>query len=278
MGLAITRINEGRKNVSGNSTRPNFGAKDRFGEWWFDATGTFSANAILGEETVQTNNRKQLQEATATGTGRLWCVDAVATTGQNQNPRCVKELLVSVDTSGATSGEVYLDSANTGEIVLTPNGGPQVGYIVGDDLVLLCPQRYDRTVLYDTETIANAAVRTLNATPVTVIAAPGAGKSIQLVGCDVMLDYATAAFDAVGANDFLQLQFASGDVLTLNKSPIGFGDATADAWMRLEPNSVIYSANAAVQATIGTGEWYAAAGGGDLVFTIAYRVVTLTDL
>lgn len=130
-------------------------------------------------------------------------------------------------------------------------------------------------------TIANAACRTLNATPVQVIPAPGAGRAI----CDVWIHakyiYATAAFDAVGAGDDLAFKFtdASGAKVCGDIETVGWVDQTSSAWRSTGPVVTTSTpvANAAVVAHVLAGEWYGAAGGGYLVIRATYRIVELTE-
>jgi hypothetical protein len=125
-------------------------------------------------------------------------------------------------------------------------------------------------------TIAAGSVATLNATAVSLVAAPGAGKYLDLVDAEVFLDYGTAGYDAVAATDYLSIRYtnASGAVLTANTSPVGFGDATADAHFKMEPTSHLITLNAALVAHIQGGEWYSAAGDSPLTFRVKYRVAT----
>lgn len=133
-----------------------------------------------------------------------------------------------------------------------------------------------------TATIANAALKTLNATPVTVVSAPAAGKYIEVVSCLARMIYATAAFDSVGATEYLELRYtdATGQIITQNVSPAGFADQSSTQ-QRLLPLAtgaaalVNPVAAAVVVAHIATGEWYSAAGGGSLKLQILYRVRTL---
>lgn len=122
--------------------------------------------------------------------------------------------------------------------------------------------------------IANAAVRTLNATPVEVIPAPGAGKYIEIISATYWFKYTAPAFDAVGASDNLVLKYtdASGAELTGVVAGVGFGDATADKQALRNGVDFVPVANAAVVAHIKTGEWYAAAGGGALSIEVEYRI------
>jgi hypothetical protein len=279
VGLAITRVSDGIKNISHRRVDVDI-REDRVNTWRAIATEAFGADAILAEETTAQESAKRIVMATALGKGDLWVTTAQPDVDDNQKPRMTREALVAVDTTGFSDQDpVYLDADNAGELVLTANGGPRVGTVVGTDLVKLHPQDFDRTVLYMPLSVANAALKTLNATPIDVIAAPAAGTAVELVYANAMLDYSTDAFDAVGATDYLRLQYDSGDVLTQDVNPVGFGDATADAWMKLMPASYVYSAATKVVVTISGGEWFGTdTSTSTLELLVAYRVVTLADL
>ncbi len=122
--------------------------------------------------------------------------------------------------------------------------------------------------------ILNAAVRTLNATPVEVIPAPGAGKYIEIISATYWFKYTAPAFDGVGASDNLVLKYtdASGAELTAVVAGVGFGDATADKQALRTGIDFAPVANAPVVAHIKTGEWYAAAGGGAVSIEVEYRI------
>ena len=130
-------------------------------------------------------------------------------------------------------------------------------------------------------TIANAAVRTLNATPVTVIPAPGVGKAIVDVSVQAKYVYATAAFDSVGANDDLAFKYtdSSGAKVCGDIETTGWLDQSSSAWRATGPvvTSMTPVENAAIVAHMLTGEVYSAAGGGSLVIRAQYRVVDLTE-
>ena len=129
--------------------------------------------------------------------------------------------------------------------------------------------------------IANAACRTLNATPVEIIPAPGAGKAIVNVGVVAKYVYATAAFDSVGAGDDLAFKYtdASGAKVCGDIETVGWLDQTSSAWRATGPvvTTMTPVENAAVVAHVLSGEVYGAAGGGSLVIRAQYRIVDLME-
>ena len=129
--------------------------------------------------------------------------------------------------------------------------------------------------------IANAACRTLNATPVEIIPAPGAGKAIVDVSVQAKYVYATAAFDSVGTGDDLAFKYtdASGAKVCGDIETTGWLDQTSSAWRATGPvvTTMTPVENAAVVAHVLSGEVYGAAGGGSLVIRAQYRIVDLME-
>lgn len=133
----------------------------------------------------------------------------------------------------------------------------------------------DSTVLAVAKgSIAAADVQTLNATPVTVIAAPGAGEYIEVISCHWMLDHQGVDYDGAAAGEDLALKYTdgSGAKVTGDVDHSGFGDASADAHAIVKGVAVTPVANAPIVAHILSGEWYAAAGDGILRYEILYAV------
>lgn len=79
-------------------------------------------------------------------------------------------------------------------------------------------------------TVPTASVLALNATPYTLVAAPGAGYVLQLVSALLILDYAGTAYGGVGATEDLAIRFtdASGVIASTTLETTGLLDATSD--------------------------------------------------
>lgn len=137
----------------------------------------------------------------------------------------------------------------------------------------------DQHIQKTTTTINNAATKTLNATPVTIIAAPGAGKAIVDVRVSVKYVYATAAFDSVGGGDDFEIRYTdgSGAKVANDIETTGMMDQASDQYRMSGPvnTSLTPVANAPVVLTVAGSELFAAAGGGSLVVQAFYRIVTL---
>ena len=124
-------------------------------------------------------------------------------------------------------------------------------------------------------TIATGDVATLNATPVEMIPAPGAGKYIEVLSVHWFLDFATTAYDAAAAGDTLEAKYTngSGDAVVDAVAGDAIGAAAADYHTIVQAvQELIPVANAAVVAHVNTGEWYGAAGDSPLKWEALYRV------
>jgi len=134
-------------------------------------------------------------------------------------------------------------------------------------------------VLEATGTIATADVKTMNATPVQVIAAPAVGKYIEVLSCEWFLDWNSAAYDAAGAGDTLNLKYTNGaGVAVVTPVPgdtIGAAGADYHTLVHALAGPLIPAVAAAIVAHIATGEWFAAAGDSPLKYRILYRIRTL---
>lgn len=138
------------------------------------------------------------------------------------------------------------------------------------------PQIVDETrLIRRVTTITSTQVRTLNATPVSVVPAPGAGFFVEVDSVRVMLDYNSAAYDGVaGSGEDLSFKYtnASGAKVTGDIAGSGFGDATSDQQRLVRGVAVTPVSNAAIVAHILSAEWYAAAGNSPLLVEVFYRV------
>ena len=158
----------------------------------------------------------------------------------------------------------YLQSGSAGDIVD----------------VLVMPQCIANDIAIQTAdvTITAAELKALNATPKTLIAAPGAGKAILPVDIAAFLDYGTVAYDGIAAGEDLAIKYtnASGTQLGVIETT-GFLDATADAFRHLNfcfTTAMNPTANAALVAHMLTGE--IATGDSPLKLRIHYRVINVT--
>ena len=83
-------------------------------------------------------------------------------------------------------------------------------------------------------TLTNAQMLALRATPITVVAAPGAGKWNQILGGYLVFDY-TGAYTETADNMALRYVDGSGAKASADIECTGFVDATADAITNIAP-------------------------------------------
>lgn len=180
--------------------------------------------------------------------------------------------------------QVTADSA--GRAVTAASGNTVAGLVlksgvVGDVVPMLLHAAGDSEAapLYQADvTIATAAVLTLNATPVQLVAAPGAGLMLVPEFAVLFLDYNSAAYDGIAAGEDLTIRYtnASGAlVATIETDP--FLAATADAVRIVRPVTTaahLPVANAALVLHLSTGE--IATGNSPLKVRTYYRVLPST--
>ncbi len=125
--------------------------------------------------------------------------------------------------------------------------------------------------------LSSAQILALNGTPITLVAAPGSGKTIVPISVIGRMNFLTAAY---ATNLQLQVKYSAGaDALFVNSTllaatsgnpiqplfPVAAGSVTG--------NDNEYIANADLLITVGTGN--PATGAGTLDLYITYAVVTL---
>lgn len=127
-------------------------------------------------------------------------------------------------------------------------------------------------------TITSAQLLALNATPQTLVAAPGSGKALVFGGAVAFLDYNSAAY-AVDAADNLQIRYTdgSGQLVAVCETD-GFLTLTADAARYIQPlvgsttiSDITPVANAALVAFMASSE--VITGDSPLKLRVYYRVV-----
>lgn len=121
-------------------------------------------------------------------------------------------------------------------------------------------------------TIASADILTLNATPVELIAAPGAGKAIQVISVMGRMNFLTAPY---ATNTDLQIiDTAGGGVLASDALILLGAVATLIATVPVnDASATAVTANGSVSAKVATGD--PTAGSGTLDLYVSYKIVTL---
>ena len=131
-------------------------------------------------------------------------------------------------------------------------------------------------------TITSPQLLALNATPIELVAAPGAGKALILKGVQLHLDYNSAAYAGIAAGEDLAVKYTDGSgVQVAEIETTGFLDQTADQYRWAYPadtlgataSEVTPAANAALVAHMLVGEIIT--GDSPLHLKVFYREIDL---
>lgn len=181
--------------------------------------------------------------------------------------------------AGATGGV----SAQAGDVMINDS----LTRVTGDPVAWLCTAAgdpgtweavYSGGIQYAEVSIAAAALATLRATPVTLVAAPGAGKILQFLGAELILDWVTPGFTETTDNMAVKYVDGSGVAVSQAIECTGFIDQVADTKTNALPKIDVIATKAQsenvplVLHNTGDGEW-GGSGGSALRVKISYRTV-----
>lgn len=122
-------------------------------------------------------------------------------------------------------------------------------------------------------TVATASVLTLNGTPVTLVAAPGAGKIVLIEEITAKLVFNSVAYTGSNALEFRYTNGSGAKVTAdLAAAFINSASGTNYATVKSVVTALTPVANAAVVVFVPTAN--PAAGNSDIIFTLKYRIVT----
>ena len=130
------------------------------------------------------------------------------------------------------------------------------------------------TIQYAEVEITSAELLALAATPITVVAAPGAGKVLEFVSATVILDKGATAYDDAAADGDLAIRFTdgSGVIVSTTLDADTFIDGATDQIRTLKPLTTDITPVAdAVLVLDNTGAEFTG-GDGVLRVKVAYRV------
>lgn len=135
---------------------------------------------------------------------------------------------------------------------------------------------------YATVSLTSAQVKALAATPIQLVAAPGAGKVVKLMGAQLKLVYGgTNAFTEAGDNLVINYTNAAGVAVSQVIEMTGFIDQTASMYTNAEPaiNAIVTAAASENQALVLWNNNAEIAGNAandnTLEVSIAYRIVEI---
>lgn len=127
--------------------------------------------------------------------------------------------------------------------------------------------------------VTTGQVLALNATPKTLVAAPGAGYYLEFVRAYIFLDFNATAYGGIAAGEDLSIKYTdgSGAKASADIEATGFLDATADALVMAHPaDAPVCVANAALVLHLLTGE--VATGDSPLKVRVLYRKIQTSEL
>lgn len=123
--------------------------------------------------------------------------------------------------------------------------------------------------------ITTGQLLALNATPKTLVAAPGAGKIVLVEDAQLFFDYNSIAYNGIAAGEDLEIRYTNGSgQLVATIETTGFLDATADAYRHVRPTTtaaITPVVNAALIMCIASAE--IATGNSPLYVRLRYRTV-----
>jgi len=136
------------------------------------------------------------------------------------------------------------------------------------------PELQDANVM--NVTISSAELLALNATPKTLIAAPGAGLAIVPTLIQAFYDYNTVAYAGIAAGEDLAFRYSDGNgAILATMETTGFLDQASDQFRAQLPVTTTLTpvANAPLVAHMLTGE--ITTGNGPVKLRIEYKIITL---
>lgn len=136
-------------------------------------------------------------------------------------------------------------------------------------------RNYCGGIQYTSLSIASASILTLNATPLTIVSAPGAGYAIQAIAGSYKLTFNSVAY---ATNTRLELITSGASIAQLQSSSNSLAATVTQHGQII--NAVNVAAgntqileNAALQVKVSTGN--PTAGNSNMVVYLAYRIITI---
>lgn len=124
------------------------------------------------------------------------------------------------------SGDMPIHTyAGNQKIFNLPAGTPGFQYLEGDVTMTLAQ-------------LTSAQILALNATPVAIVAAPGANMALEFERAELFLDYNSAAYAGIAAGEDLEIRYTDGSgTMVSGCETTGFLDQTSDQLRYLYPQS-----------------------------------------
>ena len=169
------------------------------------------------------------------------------------------------------NGTDVVSNAVTGDVTINGTGVTAIGAgKVTTAMLAYTPQEYLQASL----TIATASVLTLNATPLTIVAAPGAGKYIEVISASSTMTFVSAAY---ATNTTLQLICDGATIAQLQDTAILLSTVTKNTKFKDVTSAAAGEtqiiANTALKVKIAAGN--PITGDSGIVVKVIYRIVTI---
>lgn len=132
-------------------------------------------------------------------------------------------------------------------------------------------------IKYAEVSLTNAEFKAIRATPITLVAAPGAGKMIEFLSAEIFFDY-TGAYTESADNMAIKYTNGSGTAVSETIEATGFVDATADTAIKVAPATSAAIAKTAMENkalvlhNTGDGEYGGGNAANAIRVKVAYRV------
>jgi hypothetical protein len=164
----------------------------------------------------------------------------------------------------ATSPTDYTEATNF--LIEAPDGTIKLGNLSDMKSALFCD------VNCASLTIASADVLQLNSTPLTIVAAQGAGTVIEVISASLKLDFNSVAY---ATNTQLQLLIngAAQYQIAFNNAVLSTSSDTFNSVGKLALAGTNIVENADLQVTVGTGD--PTAGDSDITINVLYRIIAV---
>jgi len=244
----------------------------------FTAGGTINAYRIIK---FGSSDAEVLQAAAVSDS--LIGVDAGLGAASGERVDVVVSGAAEVEYGGAVTRGGLLTSDADGKAVAASEDDRIIGVAmqsgvsgdIGSVLLGITGKVLESQTFSDLVTVSSAELLALNATPKELVAAPGAGKAIVLLGATAFLDFETTAYDGIAAGEDLNINYTdgSGDTVATIEAT-GFLDAVADDLRYVYPlaaAAITPVDNAALVLHMATGE--IATGDSPLKIRVDYKII-----
>lgn len=186
-----------------------------------------------------------------------------------------------IEATGYFDDKAQYETVSVGDIFIVRGIDGTQNYLVSassaTEITILA--QHQENLRTDYVTITAAEILLLRAAPKTLVAAPGAGKLLQFVDAQLILDWGTTGFTESSDNLAIKFTDGSGAAVSVTIEATGFIDQVADTITNAIAvlDTIVASASAANQALVlhntGDGE-YANAGDSTMTVAITYRILT----